>query len=143
MRQTVSLNRKWAFVMDAKKPPENMPSPAYYVNLPHTWNAIDGQDGGGDYFRGACAYVKTLSYEELPEGEKLFIEIQGANSSADLYVGGRHIAMHIICRNICLTQIIRQNGGCFRGARHDQNGVILMQVGGQVFEQHFQLAAPT
>ena len=94
MRQTVSLNRKWAFVMDAKKPPENMPSPAYYVNLPHTWNAIDGQDGGGDYFRGAWAYVKNLSYEELPEGEKLFIEIQGANSSADLYVGGRHIAHH-------------------------------------------------
>ena len=94
MRQTVSLNRKWAFVMDVKKPPEGMPSPAYYVNLPHTFNAIDGQDGGGDYFRGTCAYVKTLSPEDIPAGEKLYIEVQGANSSADLYVGGKHAAHH-------------------------------------------------
>ena len=94
MRQTVSLNRKWAFLMNTHEAPAAMPSPAYYVNLPHTWNAIDGQDGGGDYFRGTCAYVKNLSGEELPKGERLFIEIQGANASADLYIGGRHIAHH-------------------------------------------------
>ncbi len=94
MRQTVSLNRKWAFVMAPDGVPGAMPSPAYYVNIPHSWNAIDGQDGAGDYYRGTCAYIKSLSFEDLPEGEKLFIEIQGANSSADLYVGGRHIAHH-------------------------------------------------
>ena len=94
MRQIVSLNRKWAFVMAGEGVPTQMPVPAYYVNLPHCWNAIDGQDGGGDYHRGTCAYVKSLSYEDLPEGEKLFIEVQGANSSADLYVGGQHVAHH-------------------------------------------------
>ena len=94
MRSIVSLNRKWAFVMGQQEPPTAMPSPAYYVNVPHTWNAIDGQDGGGDYYRGLCWYVKALSHEELPQGERLFLEIRGANSSADLYVGGRHIAHH-------------------------------------------------
>ena len=94
MRQIVSLNRKWAFVMAPEGVPSAMPAPAYFVNVPHSWNAIDGQDGAGDYYRGTCAYVKNLSFEDLPEGEKLFIEIQGANSSADLYVGGRHVAHH-------------------------------------------------
>ena len=60
MRQVVNLNRKWAFVMAAKDVPQEMPAPAYYVNLPHTWNAIDGQDGGGDYYRGTCAYIKRI-----------------------------------------------------------------------------------
>lgn len=26
------------------------------VDLPHTWNARDGQDGGNDYWRGTCIY---------------------------------------------------------------------------------------
>ena len=94
MRNIVSLNRKWAFVMGQSELPAAMPQPAYFVNVPHSWNAIDGQDGAGDFYRGLCWYVKTLSHEDLPEGEKLFIEIQGANSSADLYVGGKHIAHH-------------------------------------------------
>ena len=26
------------------------------MDLPHTWNNIDGQDGGNDYWRGICIY---------------------------------------------------------------------------------------
>ena len=94
MRETVNLNRKWAFIMGSEDVPKAMPSPACYVNLPHTWNAIDGQDGGTDYYRGLCWYVKTLSREEIPQNKRLFLEINGANSSADLYVNGTHIAHH-------------------------------------------------
>jgi len=94
MRQVVNLGRKWAFVMAAKDVPQEMPSPAYYVNLPHTWNAIDGQDGGGDYYRGTCAYVKSIPADELPQEARLFLEINGANSSADVYVSGKHLAHH-------------------------------------------------
>ena len=94
MRETINLNRKWAFIMGGKDVPKAMPSPACYVNLPHTWNAIDGQDGGNDYYRGLCWYVKTLSREEIPQNKRLFLEINGANSSADLYVNGAHIAHH-------------------------------------------------
>ena len=94
MRETVNLNRKWAFIMGSEDVPKATPSPACYVNLPHTWNAIDGQDGGNDYYRGLCWYVKTLSREEIPQNKRLFLEINGANSSADLYVNGAHIAHH-------------------------------------------------
>lgn len=44
-----------------------MPQNWYWVNLPHTWNAIDGQDGGNDYYRGTCFYAKEVQKEELPE----------------------------------------------------------------------------
>ena len=80
--------------MGSEDVPKATPSPACYVNLPHTWNAIDGQDGGNDYTRGLCWYVKTLSREEIPQNKRLFLEINGANSSADLYVNGAHIAHH-------------------------------------------------
>ena len=94
MRETVNLNRKWAFIMGQPDVPAGLPSPAYYVNLPHTWNAIDGQDGGNDYYRGLCWYVKRLPREDVPQGERLFLEINGVNSSADLYVNGAHVAHH-------------------------------------------------
>ena len=35
------------------------------VTLPHTWNALDGQDGGGDYFRGQCCYMKQFQKMDL------------------------------------------------------------------------------
>jgi beta-galactosidase len=64
------------------------------VNLPHSWNATDGQDGGSDYFRGACLYAKTIKKAELPEADCYYLEIRGANSSADVYVGGEKLAHH-------------------------------------------------
>ena len=30
------------------------------VALPHTWNALDGQDGGNDYWRGIGTYTIDL-----------------------------------------------------------------------------------
>lgn len=94
MRKIVNINHKWAFIMGADAVPQNIPHPAYYVNLPHTWNAIDGQDGGGDYYRGTCYYVKKLSREDVPKHERLFLEIRGANSSAAVYADGALIARH-------------------------------------------------
>ena len=78
MRQIMNLNRKWAFTKDAQQNPAQLPAVQYWVNLPHTWNAIDGQDGAGDYYRGKCWYVKELDREELPRAEKYFLEIRGA-----------------------------------------------------------------
>lgn len=94
MRQIVNLNRKWALVLAPAEIPADMPAPAYYVNLPHTFNAIDGQDGGNDYFRGTGCYVKRLAREEIPQAQKLYLEINGANSSASVYVNGRKLASH-------------------------------------------------
>ncbi len=81
MRKILNLNENWLFV---KGTDDITAREGEQVNLPHTWNATDGQDGGNDYFRGACLYVKTLNKADLPEADRYFIEINGANSTADL-----------------------------------------------------------
>lgn len=99
MREIINLNTKWAFSKEATTVPETMPENWYWVTLPHTWNAIDGQDGGNDYYRGTCYYAKELDLLELLEGNRpdharYYIEFKGANSSADLYVNGKKYAHH-------------------------------------------------
>lgn len=64
------------------------------ISLPHTWNAIDGQDGGNDYHRGTCYYVKKLHKPELKDGEQVYLEFQGAAMIADIYVNNQLLAHH-------------------------------------------------
>ncbi len=94
MRKIVNINRKWAFSKSAHTVPAELPTDWNWVNLPHSWNAIDGQDGDNDYFRGTCYYVKKLNKAELPVADKYFLEFKGANSSADVYVNGKILAHH-------------------------------------------------
>ena len=92
MRQIVKFNDNWHFWKDVAD--VNIQDGGENVNLPHTWNAIDGQDGGNDYFRGTCVYKKVFHRDELPESEKYYLEINGANSSADVYMNGKRLAHH-------------------------------------------------
>ncbi len=94
MRHIYNLNAKWAFTKQANEVPAKLPNDWVWVNLPHTWNAIDGQDGGNDFYRGTCYYAKSLAKPDLPEADRYYIEINGANSSADVYVNGNKLAHH-------------------------------------------------
>ncbi len=94
MRQTINFNFKWAFTKNAAGVPQTMPEKWDFVTLPHSWNNIDGQDGGNDYYRGTCYYAKELDKQELPAADEYYLEINGANSSADVYVNGRKLAHH-------------------------------------------------
>ena len=94
MRKVLNINRKWAFRKGVSAVPAEVPADWDFVNLPHTWNAIDGQDGGNDYYRGTCMYVKTLDREEIPAADRYYLELNGANSSADVYVNGEKLAHH-------------------------------------------------
>ena len=94
MRTITNINHKWAFTKQATEIPSVIDNKWDFVNLPHSWNALDGQDGGNDYYRGTAIYAKELDKEDLPEAERYYIEIKGANSSADLYVGGKKYAHH-------------------------------------------------
>ncbi len=91
MRNIVNLNENWLFVKNTADISLREGEP---VNLPHTWNAIDGQDGGNDYFRGSCLYVKTLNKADLPKADGYYLELRGANSSADVYANGNKLAHH-------------------------------------------------
>ncbi len=94
MRQIISLNRKWSFRKGVNEVPTVTPEDWDFVNVPHCWNAIDGQDGGNDYFRGTCCYVKDLDREEIPTADKYYLEINGANSSATVFMNGEKLASH-------------------------------------------------
>ena len=45
MREIININKAWEFVKKDE---------TQQVDLPHTWNGVDGQDGGNDYYRGTC-----------------------------------------------------------------------------------------
>lgn len=94
MREIISFNTKWAFSKEATAVPQQMPEKWYWVNLPHTWNAIDGQDGGNDLYRGTAYYANILKKSELPAADLYYLEFRGANASADVYVNGKKLASH-------------------------------------------------
>ena len=94
MRTVINLNYKWVFSKEATAVPTSIDNKWNFVNLPHCWNAIDGQDGGSDYFRGTAYYAKKIDKTELPTADKYYLEIRGANSSADVYMDGQHLAHH-------------------------------------------------
>ena len=94
MRNIVNFNAKWAFTKMATEIPTAIDSKWDFVNLPHSWNAIDGQDGDNDYYRGTAYYAKTINKTDLPEAQQYYIEFKGANSSADVYLNGKKLAHH-------------------------------------------------
>ena len=87
-------NKNWKFSKSATELPQRLPEDWELLNLPHTWNGKDGQDGGNDYYRGTCYYAKVLYKNEITDGKLVYLEFEGANSSADIYVNGHHTGHH-------------------------------------------------
>ena len=86
-RRESLLNREWQFAGPDKK--------ITTVRLPHTWNNIDGQDGGNDYYRGTCTYTITFAAPSFdPETECVYLEFDGVNATADVTLNGRACCHH-------------------------------------------------
>ena len=93
MRDRANINSNWQFKKDCDLVPNTLPN-WEIINLPHTWNNIDGMDGGNNYFRGKGTYVKVLSRENLPSDKLNYLEINGASSSADVFFNGEKLTHH-------------------------------------------------
>lgn len=96
MSRKVNWNEAWLFTKDAALVKENTAVNTgdwEKINLPHTWNGKDGQDGGNDYYRNTCYYTKRLDKALYEGSDEVYIEFEGANSSADVYVNGS-LAVH-------------------------------------------------
>mgnify|MGYP000511937783 CR=1 FL=1 len=77
MRNVISLNKNWAFIQENAGLPGEMPTDWHKVDLPHTWNAVDGHDGNGSYDRGTYWYAKNIlkTPKTAPwEAEKVYVE---------------------------------------------------------------------
>ena len=92
MRQILKFNDNWEFLKGVSE--IGAAEVGESITIPHTWNATDGQDGGNDYFRGICLYRKVFRSDLLPKAKKYYLEINGANSSADVYMNGKRLAHH-------------------------------------------------
>lgn len=94
MRTTTCINEAWRFVKHADSTASAWASQGEPVDLPHTWNAEDGQDGGNDYHRGTCWYCKKLLVPELKQGQQVYLEFMGAAMTAEVYVNGVKLLRH-------------------------------------------------
>ena len=85
MSKRILLNKDWTFTKDGRDEP---------VSLPHTWNAVDGQDGGNDYYRGTCCYRTVLPCVDLPDGGRAVLQFDGVAMSAEVRLNGQKLAGH-------------------------------------------------
>lgn len=87
MRKFINLNQGWRFTGPS--------GTVTTVNVPHTWNNIDGQDGGNDYFRGSCTYERAFPIPAFDRNTELvYLQFQGVNASCTVTLNGKEVCSH-------------------------------------------------
>ena len=87
MRSTTKLMKNWQFTGPDGK--------TAAVDLPHTWNNIDGQDGGNDYWRGICIYKTRFAAPAFDKNtQQVWLQFEGVNASAKVTLNGVEVARH-------------------------------------------------
>jgi len=91
MRKKTLFNNDWYFTKE-KVDINNLDYSLFQsITLPHTWNNLDGQDGGDDYDRNAYTYAKKFL---KPEGEEVWLQFNAVSLKADVYLNGNKLAEH-------------------------------------------------
>ena len=89
MRKIISLNENWTLTFPKGERPSET------VTLPHTWNAVDGMDGGGGYLRTTGVYSRTFTKPEQPlPGGRVYVEVLAAALNATVRVNGTIATTH-------------------------------------------------
>lgn len=92
MRRVININKDWRFKKGIAE--TELCEGFENINVPHTWNAIDGSDGGNDYFRGICTYVKTIGKIDHLDNEKVFIEFKAVSQTCRVLFNGHEVGEH-------------------------------------------------
>jgi beta-galactosidase len=90
----MSIDGDWRFIREdaptAREP--NFDDSAWQqIALPHTWNNLDGQDGGNDYYRGPAWYRRHL---QITGGQRYFLRFEGASLKSEVFVNGNSVGTH-------------------------------------------------
>lgn len=91
------INSNWRFIRQDVTNAQNTgfdDSAWSAISLPHTWNNLDGQDGGGNYYRGIGWYRTHYSIDAALAGRRFFLKFDGAFLVADVYVNGTYLGEH-------------------------------------------------
>lgn len=95
MRNLIHLNQDWRFIQKDTGLPEALPEDWEKVDLPHSWNAVDGHDGNGGYDRGCYWYAKSFQTPKQPlAGGRVYVEFPAAGQQARVYVNGKEAVYH-------------------------------------------------
>ena len=87
MREIIKIMKGWEFTG-----PDGTTTT---VDLPHTWNARDGQDGGNDYWRGTCIYRTRFAAPQFnTASHQVWIQFDGVNASAHVVLNGSPVCNH-------------------------------------------------
>src|SRR3954471_7380664 len=101
-----NLNPNWKFIRQDVPGAEqsNFDDSSWEsINLPHTWNGRDGEDGmavikdgaRGDYYRGVGWYRRHLTLDPKQiNGKSVFLRFDAASIEADVFVNGKHAGNH-------------------------------------------------
>lgn len=97
-RQIIPLETGWVFAF--RPTGTGLAEPSFdtslwqHVTIPHTWNAIDGEDGGNDYARGDGWYRLTFTTRADWAGQRLFIQFSGADRVTEVWLNGHRVGEH-------------------------------------------------
>ncbi|MBN1598149.1 MAG: T9SS type A sorting domain-containing protein [Bacteroidales bacterium] len=97
VRTSVNIDDNWRFCKCYEinvELPEFDDSAWDIVNLPHTWNALDGQDGGNDYYRGIGWYRRSVLISGDLSDNRIFLRFGSANIVAGVYINGTLVGNH-------------------------------------------------
>ncbi len=87
MRTNVTLMNDWKFTLPGHETEK--------LNLPHTWNALDGQDGGDDYLRSVATYETEFQKPDFdPDREVVYLQFDGVNSQAEVFLNRQSVCTH-------------------------------------------------
>ena len=96
-KESTNISAAWKFT---KTTVTNAQQPTFddsawdNIDIPHTWNALDGQDGGNNYYRGIGWYRKHITVPTSFAGKTVYLKFGGANTSATVYVNGQLVGTH-------------------------------------------------
>jgi beta-galactosidase len=97
-RSSIELTSGWKFIRQNVKNAQVVgfnDSAWQSVSVPHTWNAADGANGGNDYSRGSSWYRRPLAIPSDWSGRRIYLKIDAASTSADVFVNGTLVQGHL------------------------------------------------
>ena len=97
MRNVLLFNENWKFAKTSELVTSIDEFMGESITLPHTWNALDGQDGGNDYWRGTAMYAKAFKKADIPmesENDRVILSLKGAAMTSEVYLNGTKLCHH-------------------------------------------------
>ena len=96
-REDINLDAGWRFIRQDVPAATNVvfdDSSWTSISLPHTWNNLDGQDGGNNYYRGIGWYRLHYTVSTNEAGKRLFLKFDGVNIVSSNFVNGIFLGEH-------------------------------------------------